>query len=87
MDNRLPALRRALTAGAPAAVTVHAHAMVGMAAGYGMAALEVRLRAIMDAAAHGELASLGPSIIAGLETDFNAAAQALRRLLGRQAVR
>jgi signal transduction histidine kinase/ActR/RegA family two-component response regulator len=87
MDHRLPALRRALTAGAPAAVTVHAHAMVGMAAGYGMAALEVRLRTIMEAAADGELTSLGPSIVAELENDFNAAAQALRALLGRQAVR
>ena len=86
MDNRLPALRRALTADAPAAVNVHAHAMVGMAAGYGMAALEIRLRSIMDAAAGNNLAALGPSIVAGLETDFNAAGQALRRLLARQPV-
>ncbi len=87
MDNRLPALRRALTAGAPAAITVHAHAMVGMAAGYGMATLEVRLRTILDAAADGDLSVLGSSVVAGLETDFNAAAQALRGLLGRHAVR
>ena len=86
MDNRLPALRRALTAGAPAAVNVHAHAMVGMAAGYGMAAMEIRLRAVMNAAADNNLAALGPSIVAELETDFNAAGQALRRLLARQPI-
>ena len=79
-------MRRALTAGAPAAVNAHAHAMVGMAASYGMAALEVRLRSIMDAAAGNQLASLGTSAIAGLESDLNAASQALRRLLERQVV-
>jgi CheY-like chemotaxis protein len=87
LDNRLPALRRALTAGTPAAVNVHAHAMVGMAASYGMAALEVRLRVIMDAAADNRLASLGPSVVAGLESDFNAASRALRHVLEPQAVR
>ncbi len=83
MDSRLPALRRALTAGTPAAVNAHAHAMVGMAAGYGMEAVEARLRTVMNAAAGNNLAALGPSIVAELETDFNAAGQALRRLLTR----
>jgi signal transduction histidine kinase/DNA-binding response OmpR family regulator len=87
LDNQLPALRRALTVGAPASVSVHAHAMVGTAAGHGMSALERRLRTIMDAAHRGDLLSLSPSIVAELETDFNEAVQALRDMLGRQVIR
>jgi len=80
MDHRLPALRRAVLAGAPAAITAHAHTMIGMAAGYGMAALEMRLRSIMTAAREGDLASLGPSSITGVETDFAEAARLLRAI-------
>jgi len=86
MDHRLPALRRALTADAPGAVTVHAHALVGIAAGYGMAAMEGRLRTIMAAARDGDLASLGPTIIIDLETDFEEAARSLREILGGEVV-
>jgi HPt (histidine-containing phosphotransfer) domain-containing protein len=81
MDHRLPALRRALTAGAPAAITAQAHALVGMAAGYGMAAVEARLRTIMAAARDGDMAPLGPAIIAELEADFAETAKTLRRAL------
>jgi len=84
LENRLPALRRALTAGAPAAVSAHANAMAGMAESYGLTALEVRLRAIMAAATTNELPALGPSVVTDLEADFNAANQALRRLLERR---
>jgi hypothetical protein len=86
MDNRLPALRRALVAGAPAAVTAHAHALVGMAAGYGMAALEARLRTIMAASRDGELAALGPAIVHQVEADFAEAAIALREMVRREVV-
>jgi signal transduction histidine kinase/CheY-like chemotaxis protein len=85
MDHRLPALRRALAAGAPGAVAAHAHALVGMAAGYGMAALEVRLRAIMAAARTGDLAPLGPAVAAELESDFTEAARTLREMLRKAA--
>ncbi|MBV9251795.1 MAG: PAS-domain containing protein [Acetobacteraceae bacterium] len=49
LRTRLVALRRAILSGAMADVASHSHAMVGMAAGYGMAALEARLRAMMRA--------------------------------------
>jgi signal transduction histidine kinase len=86
MDHRLPALRWALAAGIPGAITAHAHAMVGMAASYGMAALEVRLRAIMAAAREGDMTSLGSSVIRELEADFAEAAWQLRGLLRREVV-
>ncbi len=84
LESRLPALRRALMVGAPAAVNAHANAMAGMAESYGLTALEVRLRAIMTAAASNELPALGPSVVTDLEADFNAANKALRRLLERR---
>jgi signal transduction histidine kinase/ActR/RegA family two-component response regulator len=86
MDHRLPALRRALAAGAPAAVTAQAHALVGMAAGYGMAAMEARLRTIMAAARDGNIAPHGQTMIAALESDFTEAAKALRQMLRSEVV-
>jgi HPt (histidine-containing phosphotransfer) domain-containing protein len=86
MDHRLPALRRALVAGTPGAITAHAHAMVGMAAGYGMAALESRLHQIMDAARTGDLSALGRGIVAALEKDFEQAARSLRDMLRTELV-
>jgi signal transduction histidine kinase/CheY-like chemotaxis protein len=81
LDRRLPALRRAIVTGAPAAITAHAHAMVGMAASYGMIALEDRLRLVMNAARDGDLGPLGPGIVADLERDFEQAARSLRQML------
>ena len=86
MDHRLPALCRALAAGALGAIVAHAHALVGMAAGYGMAAMEVRLRAIMAAARDGDLTPLGPAVVAALEADFAEAARTLRELLRKELV-
>ena len=86
MDHRLPALRRALAVGAVSAVESHAHALVGMAAGYGMAALEARLRTIIAAARHDDLTTLGPAATTALETDFKDAANALRALLRTEVV-
>jgi hypothetical protein len=79
-------LRRALTAGAPGAVSAHAHALVGVAAGYGMAALEARLRAIMTAARAGDLTPLGPSVVTALEIEFAEAARTLRAMLRQETV-
>jgi signal transduction histidine kinase/CheY-like chemotaxis protein len=81
MDRRFPALRRSLAARAPGAVTAHAQAMVGIAAAYGMTALENRLRATATAARDGDLASLGPSIAADLDKDFEQTALSLREIL------
>jgi CheY-like chemotaxis protein/HPt (histidine-containing phosphotransfer) domain-containing protein len=81
LDRRLPALRRAIVTGAPGAITAHAHAMVGMAASYGMIALEDRLRLVMNAGREGDPSPLGPTIIADLERDFEQAARSLRDVL------
>jgi signal transduction histidine kinase/CheY-like chemotaxis protein len=86
MDLTLPALRRALAAGTPGAITAHAHAMAGMAAGYGMAALEARLRSILNAAHEGDMTSLGASVIQELDADFANAAGQFREMVRREVV-
>jgi signal transduction histidine kinase/DNA-binding NarL/FixJ family response regulator len=86
MDRRLPALRRSLTAHAPGAISAHAQAMVGMAAVYGMTALESRLRLIVTAAREGELAALGPTIVADLDSDYDQTAKSLRDMLRTEMV-
>jgi signal transduction histidine kinase/ActR/RegA family two-component response regulator len=45
---RLPRLRQALESGSRGEVVAQTHALAGLAAGYGMAALEDRLRALVD---------------------------------------
>jgi CheY-like chemotaxis protein len=70
LDSRLPALRRAFATGSPGAITAHSHAMVGMAAGYGMAALEARLRRVTAAARAGDLTPLGPDVMPQIEADL-----------------
>jgi CheY-like chemotaxis protein/anti-sigma regulatory factor (Ser/Thr protein kinase) len=70
LTERLAPLQAALQSGDMAAIGAEAHAMAGLAAGYAMAGLEVRLRAIMSAARAGdaaEVASHGadvPSLLA-----------------------
>jgi CheY-like chemotaxis protein len=78
LDHRLPALRKALTAGARAAIAAQAHAMVGIAAGYGMVILEARLREIMEAAREG---LPDPALAADIEADLVRSAAALRGAL------
>ena len=81
LDDRLPALRRALLARAPGAVEVQAHAMAGMAASYGMAALEARLRLLMNAVRDGNMSPLGPAAATALEADVAEAASQMREML------
>jgi signal transduction histidine kinase/DNA-binding NarL/FixJ family response regulator len=77
---RLPALRRSLAAGSSGAITAQAHAMVGMAGGYGMAVLEARLRAILTAVRARRLDTIDGAA-AMVEADLTRAAAALRRTL------
>jgi signal transduction histidine kinase len=86
MERRLPALRRSLRARAPGAISAHAQAMVGMAATYGMTALEARLRSITTAARDGDLSPLSSTIAADLDTDFDQSARALREILRTETV-
>jgi signal transduction histidine kinase/CheY-like chemotaxis protein len=76
--HRLPALRRALAARTRGAIAAQAHAMVGMAGGYGMAVLEARLRAILVAVRLRRLDTIdgAAEIVAA---DLTRAAAALRR--------
>lgn len=80
LQHRIVPLRRALIAAAPGTILSQAHAMVGVAAGYGMTVVAARLRAIMAAAKEGRLDTIdGASDM--VEADLNRAAAALRRVL------
>jgi CheY-like chemotaxis protein len=81
LEHRMPALRRAVTTGSLGAITAHAHAMVGMAAGYGMASLETALRSIMTAARDGNQAALGPDAIQHVESELASVTRALREMM------
>ena len=76
--NRMPALRRSLAASAPGAIAAQAHAMVGLAGGYGMAVLEARLRAILNAVRDKRLDTIDGAAVM-IEADIARAAAALRR--------
>jgi signal transduction histidine kinase/DNA-binding NarL/FixJ family response regulator len=77
LQHRLPALRDALGSGDAEAILVVAHAMAGVAGGYGMAALEAKLRAVMEAARrHNPAAAVSQA--EDLESDLAQAAAALR---------
>ena len=86
LDHRLPALRRALLNGAGGAIAAQAHAMVGMAAGYGMVALEARLRTIMAATRNGDPAINGKVEVGAVEVEMAKAAAALRGMLQNEPV-
>ncbi len=77
LRQRLPALRDALGGGDPEAILLVAHAMAGVAGGYAMAALEMRLRAVMDAARRHNAAA-AVAVAEDLELDLAQAAAALR---------
>ena len=85
LQGRLPALRRAMEAGNSAEVASHAHAMVGMAAGYGMTALEARLRALM-LAARGTDTARAAAMATELDAELGMAANALREALAIEMV-
>jgi signal transduction histidine kinase/DNA-binding NarL/FixJ family response regulator len=85
LQARLPALRRAMEAGDAQDVAAQVHAMVGMAAGYGMAALEVRLRALMQAARGSDIARAA-ALAAELDAELGMAATALREALAIELV-
>ncbi len=81
LDHRMPALRRAVQSGANGAITAHAHAMVGMAAGYGMASLETSLRAILAAARADDRSALGRDAIAKVEFELASVTRVLREMM------
>lgn len=85
LQQRLPTLRDALGGTDADAILRVAHAMAGVAAGYGMAALEARLRAVMQAARlHDHAAAM--SHAEDLEAALAQAAAALRVSLSIEVV-
>jgi HPt (histidine-containing phosphotransfer) domain-containing protein len=81
LDHRIPALRRSLHAGATSSVLAHAHTMSGVAAAYGLAALEAELRTIMLAARDNRLATLTGEAIVKVEAEFVQASRLLRNVI------
>lgn len=81
LDQRLPALHQAVAEGVEGAIIAHAHTMMGVAAGYGMTGLEVRLRAILAAARDGKLLSIERSATAEVERVLAASARSLRDVI------
>lgn len=85
LQTRLPVLREALGRGEVTEISTVAHAMSGVAGSYGMAALDAKLRAVMDA-----VRQQGPADAALLaeevEADLGRAAVALRAFLRIEAV-
>ncbi|MCL2428319.1 MAG: PAS-domain containing protein, partial [Alphaproteobacteria bacterium] len=80
LRERMVALRASLAGGDLERVHQHAHAMVGLAASYGAAALEQRLRELAGAARAGRVEQLG-SLAEGLDAELDRAAVALRSAL------
>jgi CheY-like chemotaxis protein len=80
LDHRLPALRLAVASANTGTIIAHAHAMVGMAANHGMAALETRLRTILAAARNGDTLTLSGSVVTKVEADLAEAARTLREV-------
>ena len=79
LEARLPALQAAVAAGEARQIEAEAHAMAGMAASYAMAALEVRLRRLMQAGRAGDLAA-ARAAASGLKDDFARTEAAFRTL-------
>ena len=77
MRKRMPGLRTALEQGEPREIEAHAHALAGMAATYGLAAVDRRMRRIILLAREGDIAA---AVVAsrGMEQDLATAAEAIR---------
>ncbi len=78
---RVPALRHAIAGLRPGPIEEVAHAMAGVAASYGLAALEERLRQVILAARTGDAASAAGAADA-IEAELARAGQAIRAAVG-----
>jgi CheY-like chemotaxis protein len=77
MRGRMPALRDALASGNANDIETAAHALAGMAGSYGLAAMNRRLRRIMDAARNGDVVAAEEAAMR-MEGDLAAAGEAIR---------
>ncbi len=80
MDEMLQVLRDALADGQPAPVNAAAHALAGMAGGYGLTAVESRMRKIM-AAAHAHNLDAAHAAASDMDAEARRSAAALRAIL------
>ena len=83
LEERMPPFRRALASGVAFEIEEQAHAIAGVAAGYGLASLEAKSRAIMGAAHAGDTAALNGAF-AETEAELRRGGSALREILQKQ---
>ncbi len=79
LEERMPPFRRALASGVAFEIESQAHAIAGVAASYGLAALEAKSRAIMAAAKAGDTAAFG-TVFAEIEAALARGSTALREI-------
>ena len=83
LEERMPPFRRALASGVVFEIESQAHTIAGVAAGYGLAALEAKSRAIMAAAKAGDTAAFDTAF-AETEDELLRGGTALREFLQKQ---
>lgn len=84
LHERMPPFRRALASAVAFEIEEQAHTIAGVAAGYGLASLESKARAIMAAAKAGDTASF-ETAFAEAEAELTRGGAALRQILQKQA--
>ena len=85
LEEKMPPFRRALASGIAFEIESQAHTIAGMAAGYGLAALETKSRAILAAAKAGDTATFDTAF-AETEAELARGGAALREIVQKQLV-
>ena len=85
LEEKMPPFRRALASGIAFEIESQAHTIAGMAAGYGLAALETKSRAILAAAKAGDAATFDTAF-AETEAELARGGAALREIVQKQLV-
>jgi CheY-like chemotaxis protein/HPt (histidine-containing phosphotransfer) domain-containing protein len=80
LDEKMPPFRRALAAGIASEIETQAHAIAGIAASYGLAAVETKARAIMAAAKGGEIVDF-EAAFSDIEAALTRSGDALREIV------
>ena len=84
LEERMQPFRRALASGVVFEIEEQAHTIAGVAAGYGLATLETKARALLAAARAGDTAALEAGF-AETEAELTRGAEAWREILQKQA--
>ena len=83
LEEKMPPFRRALASGVSFEIESQAHTIAGVAAGYGLASLEAKARAIMAAAKAGD-AECFATAFAETEAELHRGGSALREIVQKQ---